>query len=71
MVIEVQIKYYAQQILHLLFKTVNPNIFKFQHSHKIWKGSLVTCGELTVLCIYVGNPGIPEPIFLYHVSKYK
>ena len=71
MVKEGQMKYYSQQILHLLFKTVNPNICKFQHSHKIWKGSLETRVELAILYICVGNPGIPEPIFLYHVSKCK
>ena len=71
MVKEGQMKYYSQQILHLLFKTVNSNICKFQHSHKIWKGSLETRVELAILYICVGNPGIPEPIFLYHVSKCK
>ena len=43
----------------------------FQHSHKKRKDSLETRGEPAVLCVYVENQAILEPILLYRASKCK
>ena len=43
----------------------------FKHSHKKWKHSLETRAELAVLCIYVENQAILEPIILHRGSKCK
>ena len=42
-----------------------------KHSHKKRKDSLETRAELTVLCVYVENQAILEPILLYRASECK
>ena len=46
-----------------------PNLLK--HSHKKRKDSLETRAKLVVLCVYVENQGMLEPILLYRASKCK
>ena len=41
------------------------------HSHKKRKDSLETQAEPAILCVYVENQAILEPILLYRASKYK
>ena len=48
----------------------DPQIYS-NHSHKKWKDSLETRAEPTVLCVYVKNQAILEPILLYRASKCK
>ena len=43
----------------------------FYHSHKKRNDSLETRAELAVLCTYVENQAIIEPILLYRASKYQ
>ena len=42
-----------------------------QHSHKKRKDSLETRTEPAILCVYVENQAILEPILLYRASKCK
>ena len=43
----------------------------FNHNHKKRKDSLEAWAKQAVLCAYVENQAMPEPILLYRASKYK
>ena len=51
-----------------LFENLKDNS---EHSHKKRKDSLETRAKPAVLCVYVENQAIIEPILLYRVSKCK
>ena len=44
---------------------------KKQHGHKKRKDNLKTRAQPAVLCIYVENQAVLDPILLYHASKCK
>ena len=43
----------------------------FNHSHKKRKDSLETRAKRAVLCVYVENQAILDPILLYRASKHQ
>ena len=57
--------------LSLMFYVPHQGDYLLNHSHKKRKDSLETRAERVVLCAYVENHAILEPIHLYRASKCK